>query len=429
MSGMKDSGIEWVGEIPNEWEVLRLKYVAIVQTGNTPTKTDQSNYDESGILWVKPDNLNEFKPIVETKERISETGLSNARIAQPKATLVCCIGTVGKIGFSEEAVAYNQQINAVEFDEDNIFWKYGLYFLSTQQGQHQFYMNGNVVYILNSEKHKNISIVKPPIDIQQTITNYLDHKCGEIDSVIAAKEKTNALLKEHRQSIIYEAVTKGLDPTVPMKDSGIEWIGWIPMKWNLDRLKFHATLNPLVDTSSFQDEDEVSFVPMENLKSGYHFNSTVSYSMVKKGYTQFNTGDILIAKVTPCFENGNIAIASDLIRDTGFGSTEINVIRSSDMIVKYLFYYLQNPKFIERGIYDMFGVAGLKRLIPGYIIDSFYPIPTRAEQQAIADYLDHKCAEIDSIIAANNTTIEKLKEYRRSIIYETVTGKTDVYQV
>lgn len=428
MREMKDSGIEWIGEIPEGWNVLRLKYVASVQTGNTPTKTDLSNYDESGILWVKPDNLNGFEPIIETKERISETGLSNARIAQPKATLVCCIGSVGKIGFSEEAVAFNQQINAVEFDEEKIFWKYGLYFLSTQQGQHQFYMNGNVVYILNSEKHQNISIVKPPIDTQHDIANYLDQKCAKVDTVIAAKETINALMKELRQSIIYEAVTKGLDPAVPMKDSDIEWIGEIPMEWKLDRLKFHATLNPLVDTSSFQDEDEVSFVPMENLKSGYHFNSTVSYSKVKNGYTQFNTGDILIAKVTPCFENGNIAIASDLTRDTGFGSTEINVIRSNDIIVKYLFYYLQNPKFIERGIYDMFGVAGLKRLIPGYIKDSLYPIPTEAEQQAIADYLDRKCAEIDSVIVANNITIAKLKEYRQSIIYEAVTGKTDVCQ-
>lgn len=210
-----------------------------------------------------------------------------------------------------------------------------------------------------------------------------------------------------------------------VRDSGIEWIGKIPNGWKLDRLKYHATLNPSVDTSSFKDEDEVSFVPMENLKNGYHCTSNVSYSKVKKGYTQFNTGDILIAKVTPCFENGNIAIASDLIKGTGFGSTEINVIRCRDMTVKYLFYYLQNPKFIERGISDMFGVAGLKRLIPGYIIDSFYPVPTAEEQQAIADYLDRKCERVDSVIASKEKTNTLLKEQRQSLIFESVTKGLD----
>ena len=210
-----------------------------------------------------------------------------------------------------------------------------------------------------------------------------------------------------------------------MKDSGIEWIGEIPQHWKLERLKFHAVLNPLVDTSDFENEDEVSFVPMENLKSGYHGTSIVSYSKVRKGYTQFNAGDILIAKVTPCFENGNIAIASDLIRDTGFGSTEINVIRCGDISTKFLFYYMQNPKFIERGVSDMFGVAGLKRLVPEYIVSSFYPLPPDAEQQAIADYLDRKCGRIDAMISAKEKTNALLMELRQSTIYEAITKGLD----
>lgn len=213
-----------------------------------------------------------------------------------------------------------------------------------------------------------------------------------------------------------------------MKDSGIPWIGQIPEDWALDRLKYHATLNPAVDLTvkGFEEEDEVSFIPMENLKSGYHKLSQVAYGKVRRGYTIFENGDILIAKVTPCFENGNLAIAQDLCRGVGFGSTEISVVRCSvSMNSKYLFYLFQNPKFIEKGVSEMYGVAGLKRLPSSFLIESKYPFPPTGVQFAIAQYLDDKCGQIDSVIAAKEKTNEALKAYRQSVIYEAVTKGLD----
>ena len=213
-----------------------------------------------------------------------------------------------------------------------------------------------------------------------------------------------------------------------MKDSGIHWIGQIPEDWALDRLKYHATLNPAVDLTvkGFEEEDEVSFIPMENLKSGYHKLSQVAYGKVRSGYTIFENGDILIAKVTPCFENGNLAIAQDLCRGVGFGSTEISVVRcSGSMNSKYLFYLFQNPKFIEKGVSEMYGVAGLKRLPSSFLIESKYPFPPTGVQFAIAQYLDDKCGQIDSVIAAKEKTNEALKAYRQSVIYEAVTKGLD----
>ena len=210
-----------------------------------------------------------------------------------------------------------------------------------------------------------------------------------------------------------------------MKDSGISWLGQVPQDWTVERLKYHASFNPQTELPEFSDDDEVSFIPMDHLKSGFHNTSMVPYHKVKKGYVAFQDNDILMAKVTPCLENGNLAVASDLNHGVGFGSTEINVIRCRSIDKRFLFYLLQCPSYIEKATYNMYGVAGLKRLDPGFIPNSFFPNPSQEEQIRIADYLDNRCAEIDALIAAKEKTNALLRERRQSIIYEAVTKGLD----
>ena len=210
-----------------------------------------------------------------------------------------------------------------------------------------------------------------------------------------------------------------------MKDSGIEWIGEIPTSWGLKRLKFFANFNPATELPEYSDTDIVSFIPMDHLKAGFHNTAAIEFQKVKNGYVTFQDNDILMAKVTPCLENGNLAIAKDLIDGFGFGSTEINVIRCNDINRQYLFYLLQCPGFIEKATYNMFGVAGLKRLEARFIPDALFPIPTIEEQQIIVTFLNSKCAEIDALIAAKEKTNALLKERRQSIIYEAVTKGLD----
>ena len=212
-----------------------------------------------------------------------------------------------------------------------------------------------------------------------------------------------------------------------MKDSGIEWIGEIPADWELEKMKYHMRINPVVsnDANAIDDDAEVSFVPMENLHNGFHEVSTMPYSKMKTGYTEFREGDILIAKVTPCFENGNIAEAKNLLSGRGFGSTEILVIRCPKKYARYIYYYLQNPAFKIRAISEMYGVAGLKRIPPTFFKESYIPIPSDNQQVKIADFLDSRCAEIDAVIAAKQRQNELLKEQRQSIIFEAVTKGLD----
>lgn len=210
-----------------------------------------------------------------------------------------------------------------------------------------------------------------------------------------------------------------------MSNSGIAWIGEIPANWTLERLKYHASINPLTTLPSFGSDDTVTFIPMECLKQGFHSSIESDFEKVKKGYVAFQSGDILIAKVTPCFENGNIAIASNLLHDVGFGSTEINVVRCFSMSTRFLFYLLQCAPLIERATYDMYGVAGLKRLSPAFLPNLVIPVPSEDEQWKIVSFLEQRRKEIDSLIVAKEKTNALLKEQRQSLIYEAVTKGLD----
>ncbi len=431
---MKNSGVEWIGEIPQEWETWKLKHVASIQTGNTPTKTSPDNYSDYGLLWVKPDNLRELTPIEETNEYISDEGKSLARIAYAYSTLVCCIGTVGKIGYSNVPVAFNQQINAVDFDCDKIFWKYGLYFLSCQKEQHQYYMNGNVVYILNSENHGRIKIVKPELSEQQAISNYLDKKCAEFDAIINSKQEQNKLLKEQRQSIIYEAVTKGLDKNAPMKDSGVEWIDEIPKGWTVKRLRYFGELNSSGVDKKIRDGEtiykSVHYTDVYNNSLCEIFDSDeyleISATEDKVEACKLRTGDVLFTNSSETAEDiGHSTVIAEDMNDTLFGYHLMRFRPSEKMYLhfeKYLFgsQYLQN--------WFAYNANGITRYGINYtdFADAWIFMPDFDEQKVIADYLDNKCAELDRLIQANVTTINELKEYRQSVIFEAVTGKMEV---
>jgi len=204
------SGFEWLGDVPEHWEVKRLKYLARLQTGNTPSKSNDENYSDEGLLWVKPDNLSEFVPITETKEYLSDKGICECRLVPPYSPLVCCIGTIGKFGYSENRVATNQQINAVKYFKD-VFLRYGLYLVAASEKEHLRYANTNVVSILNAENQSQICFPRPPLAEQKVIANFLDKETGAIDALIGKVESAIEKLKEYRTALISAAVTGEID--------------------------------------------------------------------------------------------------------------------------------------------------------------------------------------------------------------------------
>ncbi|MEH2311953.1 MAG: restriction endonuclease subunit S [Nostoc sp.] len=281
------------------------------------------------------------------------------------------------------------------------------------------------------DKFGAITVPFPPATEQKTIALYLDTKTAQCDHKIDLLAQKAILYGKLKQSLINETVTRGLDKSVPMKDSGIEWIGEVPDHWKNGRLKDFIESNTVVKTPiHLNDGDLVEFIPMTNVdeKLGRikEFD-LVPLKEVSNGYTKFKNGDILFAKITPCMENGNAALVNDLKHNIGFGSTEFMVFRPlKKLIARYLHYFLHNDLFRKNAEPFMKGTAGQKRITNLYMTTHYLACPPPSEQKAIADYLDTKTSQIDQIIQTINTQIEKLKELRKTLINDVVTGKIRV---
>lgn len=418
---MKDSGIEWIGQIPENWNISKLKNIAKIKTGNTPSKENGENYYASeGLLWVKPDNLLAFSYIKNTKEFLSDAGKSIARVVPAFTPLVCCIGSIGKFGIANQEVSFNQQINAVLFHPDKINSKYGLYYISCQEEQHWFYSNGNVVKILNTEEQGKILFPLPPLSEQKKIADYLDKRCEEIDTAIDNQKQIIEKLKEYKQSLITETVTKGLTPNVKLKDSGIEWIGSIPEHWNIIRGKNALSLMHRPVSSDM--EVITCFRDGEVILRKYRREKGFTFSDKEIGYQGIKVGDLVIHGMD------GFAGAIGISKSYGKGSPVLNVCNAKDGInLDYICYFLRN--MADRNLFIALSTGIRERscdLKWNKIANLLLPQPPLSEQKEIAEYLDKKCNKIDAAIKQKEETISKLEEYKKSLIFECVTGKKEV---
>ena len=205
------------------------------------------------------------------------------------------------------------------------------------------------------------------------------------------------------------------------KDSGIPWIGSIPFDWQTVKMKQVADFQPRCDVSGLSADSEITYTPMECIRNGYFVNNTALYGDLPPSLTPYNNGDIVFAKVTPCFENGNIAIMENLNSGFGLGSSELFVVRPRAIGTRFLFYWLQNDAFIQQGRATMTGTGGLKRVSPYFVKNCPLPLPSDKEQQRIANFLDAECARIDAIIEQTRATVEEYKKLKQSIITQAVT--------
>ena len=416
---MKDSGIEWIGEIPEHFEVIRNKYFISYIKGKNPQTI---NDNKQGVPYIGASELDNISGNCDYKNYTEDVDLPTCN---NEDVLVLWDGArAGLVGrnhcgaISSTIVNVNPNINVI----NKHFWFYYI------KGFEQFLydrVNGTTIPHMNKKFIDDIRFINFNLPEQEKIAEFLDEKCSHIDAVL---EKTRASIDEYKQlkqSVITQAVTKGIRPNRPMKDSGIEWIGEIPEDWKVSKIKFVAKFNPQY-TVETNDNDIVTFAPMECIKNGYYINKETSYQSGNTSYTPFQEGDIVVAKVTPCFENGNIAIMEGLSSGYGYGSSELFVLRPFDIDTKYLFYYLQNESFKRMGCSTMTGTGGLKRVSPIFIQNYSIPYFSKSEQIEIANYLDDKCAEIDKLITKKEQLIEELETYKKSLIYEYVTGKKEV---
>ena len=282
--------------------------------------------------------------------------------------------------------------------------------------------------MLNQQRINDAFLPVPSLSEQQAIADYLDTETARIDNLIREKEELIGLLREWRQSVIEEAVTKGLDKGVVMKPSGVPWLGDVPAPWTVERLRFRVKLNPS-PSKPLSAAHRVSFLPMEAIgdDGSLDLERTRTVGEVGSGYTYFEDGDVAIAKITPCYENGKGAVMAGLEEGAGFGTTELIVMRPiQDDCPRWLYYLTMCSAFRLPGEAMMQGAGGQKRVPDLFVKDYFAPIPPAHEQQAIADNLDEKTTQIDELISNTNDGIALLKELRAATIADAVLGRVDV---
>lgn len=423
MRKMKDSGIEWIGQIPQEWDVQRGKYTFSVLSGFAFPSSDFSTSE--GIPLIRIRDITSGVTETFFKGKYSEEFL-----VDDGDLLIGMDGDFGIRVWDNGQALLNQRCCKIIANEGNSL-KYLYYVLPYELKQINDLAFFTTVKHLSTEDLALVSVPLPSADEQQRIAEFLDTKCAEIDALIAAKEKTNALLKERRQSIIYEAVTKGLNPDAPMKDSDIEWIGEIPESWDILRLRFLGTFQNGISKAG------------EFFGSGYPFVSygdvyknkvlpTIPSGLVESTESEqelysVQKGDIFFTRTSETKEEiGIVAVCKETIPNATFAGFLIRMRPTTDVVTTdFLRYYfscgLQREYFSKEMTLVTRASLG-QDLLKNMVVT----IPSTEEQKDIITYLDKQTQAIDNIIADNDVSIQKLKEYRQSIIYEAVTGKIEV---
>ena len=350
---MKDSGIEWIGKIPKEWEVIKLGRLGEFTSSGIDKKVEKNQPKIRIINYT--DVYGNKKLILEEKEYMVVTCPAHKveehqvnigdLIFTPSSETIEDIGVSALVNEYLENTAFSYHVLRYKFNKE-VAHNYKKYLCNNQYVQNYFSSRatGSIRKTLNREDFRSCIVFLPQLTEQQKIANYLDKKVSQIDDIILKQKSLIEKYKAYKQSLITETVTKGLNKNVPMNDSGVEWIGEIPSHWKVERIKYLIDFNPSY-SETLNDDVSVSFAPMECVGNGYMNFKEAKLKDVKGKYTYFADKDIIMAKVTPCFENGNIAIANDLINGVGFGSSELYVFRSKRIDNKFMFYYLRNKIF------------------------------------------------------------------------------------
>lgn len=430
---MKNSGIEYIGKIPNDWEVRKVGYLAAkitdyVASGSFATLAQNVQYlDEPDyarlIRTVDLSGSVNKQPVYVSKEAykfLSNSNLFGGELILPNIGSVGCVYQYKKI-YEHATLAPNSIL--LDMKENNRFYFY--WFSNPIVGESLKMLGNSTVQVkFNKSQLRQYMLPRPPLSEQQSIADYLDETCSKIDEIIAEAKASIDEYKELKQSVIDKAVLHGLCNGM-MKDSGNDLIGKIPLSWEMRKLKYVADFNPGI-TTAYDAQKEVGYVPMNCVKNGYMNPLSARLSDMSTGLTGFQDGDIVIAKVTPCFENGNIAVAENLEQGVAFGSSELFVIRTHSINRRFMLYYLQNSVFKNQCISTMTGTGGLKR-VSGYFVNNAYiTYPPENEQQVIVNYLDEAVKNMDSLISEKESLINDLEAYKKSLIYEVVTGKRKV---
>ena len=410
---MKHSGIEWIGEIPKEWKVAKLKQLGSYINGYAFKPEDWSDSGKPIIriqdLTGSFSNPNYFSGTIDNRYLITKGDI-----------LVSWAATLDAFIWSNEDGWLNQHIfKAVPDSCMNSRFFYWLIKVA-MDNMNNDNKHGIVMQHVTVGLFGNFLVGVPSYSEQQKIANYLDKVCGEVDEMIALQEQMIEELKAYKQSVITEAVTKGLNPNVPMKDSGIDWIGEVPEHWEVCRFKDVASVKAnLVHPDDYLDYPQIA---PDNIEKGsgrlLPYKSVKESNVISDNHLFFK-GQIIYSKIRPVLNKLIIAPFD------GLCSADMYPIETKND-TNYQKYYMLSEVFVSQVALVVQDRVKMPKINKEELSVIYFLSLPLDEQQSIASYLDTKCSEIDALITIKQQKIEDLKDYKKSVIYEYVTGKKEV---
>lgn len=430
MREMKDSGVAWIGEMPETWETVRFKdhYKNKKEiAGEHSSEFERLALTLNGVIKRPKDDSEGLQPKeFDTYQILRENDFVFKMIDLQNIS-------TSRVGLSPYTGLVSPAYIRFTSRKENQFNKFTYYFLMSMYYNCVFNSLGGdgVRSALNASDMGTLMIPNPNLTTQQKIAAHLDRKCTQIDALISNAQQQIEKLKAYKQSVITETVTKGFDPDVEMKDSGYDFIGMIPASWEICKLRHIGT-------------------PQNGISKGGEFFGTgfpfVSYGDIYKNFTlpeavdglvntteterkQYSVerGDIFFTRTSETIEEvGFSCVCEKTIPDATFAGFVIRVRPFNDkLLTGFAKYYFRSSHHRFYLVKEM-NLVTRASLSQGLLKSMPVLVPTKEEQQEISDYLDHKCSHIDKLIALKQQKIEKLQQYKKSLIYEYVTGKKEV---
>lgn len=423
----KNSGVDWLGEIPEGWEVNKFKSILtvhgrigfrgytvndLVSEGEGAITISPSNMGDSNMIWDKVSYLS-WKKYYESPEiMVEENDLLLVKTA-----------SIGKVAFVQnfnKKATINPQLLILKNISINRSFLY--YQLISYVVQHQLMTEkiGSTIYTISENKVLNFKAINPPIQEQTAIANFLDDKTAKLDQAIAIKKQQIELLKERRQIIIHKAVTQGINPDVKLKDSGVEWIGIIPEGWEVKRLKYIAQINyGISPNEKTYNDEEIGTVlvngPVEYSKTDFGYTRSLKWTtepvkFAKKGDLLFCLRGSTTGRLNICHQDLSI----------GRGCASIRANSNHQFLIKAVI-------ALKDKIIETFKGSTFPSITSFELNNYSVPVPPISEQKDIANYIETATIKIAAAISLKEQEIEKLKEYKSSLINDVVTGKVKVF--
>lgn len=424
MREMKDSRIEWIGNIPATWERCKIKNViSSIGSGTTPTSSNIDYYNSEDICWIQSGDLYKTSYISNTAVSLSAKALhlSALQIYTAPFIVVAMYGaSVGNIAISTIDACSNQACCCIKPDNNNDL-KFMYYWLSMCKIDFLSQSIGGGQPNISQSKIKNQFYYRPQLSEQKVIANFLDSKCSEIDAISADIQKEIEILEQYKRSVITEAVTKGLNPDVEMKDSGIEWVGNIPAHWDVRPLYYY-----------FAERKKKNYLGQEQNLLSLSYGKVIRKDINTSegllpdsfnGYNIIEPGDIVL-RLTD-LQNDKRSLRTGLVKEHGIITSAYVTLKAAKEVVPEYFHYLLHAYDVMKVLYNM-GNGVRQGLNYSELSKMHIVAPPIDEQKNIAAYLDAKCKEIESIIESKKQQLTVIDSYKKSLIYEYVTGKKEV---